>query len=158
MRRTRKLQDLLALIRTGAGEQGIYGLAAAAGRPYRRVHDQVRRLAATGVVRLVPQRQNGRARTLVVPVVRSRAPLLSFNRGWSRPARGLDPETVLAQVLARPTFVDLIACVQHYGLEEVRRLHQTMVADCELSPAAATATARMLNNIEVGRARAAGVG
>lgn len=155
MVQTRKTQELLALIRRGAGEDGIYALAAAAGRPYRRVHDQVKRLAAEGLVRL--ERASVGPRTAIrVRPLRIREPKLSFNRAWSRPGAGVDEETVIAQVLARPTFNDLLACVEHYGLERVQTTRTAMLRAFELSPGAAEASGRMMKNIEIGRARAAG--
>ncbi|HEX7080430.1 MAG TPA: hypothetical protein VF329_05405 [Gammaproteobacteria bacterium] len=155
MARTRKTQELLALIHRGAGEDGIYALAAAAGRPYRRVHDQVKRLAAEGLVRLERASVGPRTALRVRPLP-PREPKLSFNRAWSRPRGGVDEETVIAQVLARPTFNDLLACVEHYGLERVQRARAAMLRAFELSPGAAEASGRMLKNIEIGRARAAG--
>ncbi len=157
MRSTRKLRDLLHLVHAGAGENGIYALAAAARRPYRRVHAQVQRLAAAGVVSLNKQHRGPRARIRVRPAVRARGPTLTFNRAWSRPSGGLDAATLIAQVLARPTFRDVLACVQHYGIEQVRGVYGTMVSELGLAPGAATASARMLTNIELGRARAAGI-
>jgi hypothetical protein len=154
VRRSQKTEDLLRLIRRGAGEKGIYALAAAAGRPYRRVHEQVQRLAAAGAVRL--ERLPGGARSRIrVRSVESRGPALSFNRAWSRPSGGLDEETVIAQVLARPTFRDLLACVDYYGLERVHAIRSVLIGGFELHPGAACATGRMLKNIEIGRARAA---
>jgi hypothetical protein len=154
MRRTQKLDELLTLIRAGAGEEGIYALAAAAGRPYRRVHAQVHRLAAEGVVRL--DRLSGGTRSRMrVRGVESEGPRLSFNRAWSRPSGGVDDERTIAQVLARPTFEDLLACVDYFGLDRVRAVRRSMLAKLELEFGAATATGRMLNNIEIGRARAA---
>lgn len=157
MRSTRKLDELIDLIRAGAGDRGIYALAVAAARPYRRVHDQVRRLAAAGVVRLEKQHRGPRTWIRVYPATRASGPRLRFNRSWSRPVGGVDPETTVAQVLARPTFRDLLACVQHYGLEHVRGVYRTMVDALELAPGAAEASGRMLTNIEVGHARATGI-
>lgn len=155
MAHTRKTQDLLALIDRGAGEDGIYALAAAAGRPYRRVHDQVKRLAAEGLVRLDRVSVGPRTAIRVRPLG-TRKPNLSFNRAWSRPGGGVGEETVIAQVLARPTFEDLLECTEHYGLERVRTIRTAMLRAFELSPGAAEASGRMLKNIEIGRARAAG--
>jgi hypothetical protein len=154
VRQTRKLESLLELIRAGKGERGIYALAAAAGRPYRRVHAQVQRLAEAGLVTLDAQ-TSGRAVTRVRAVNEVREPSFSFNRAWSRPSGGQAPEAVIAQVLARPAFEDLLACVDHYGLSRVRRVHTDMLRRLELRPGAAQACQRMLNNIEIGRARAA---
>jgi len=155
MARTRKTDELLALIRSGAGEHGIYALAAAAGRPYRRVHEQVKRLAAEGSVRLERVSAGPRVAIRVRPL-RARQPKLSFNRAWSKPSAGIDDETLIAQVLSRPTFTDLLACVEHYGFERIRAARLAMIRAFELSPGAAEASGRMLKNIEIGRARAAG--
>lgn len=62
---TRKQMALLALIEARS-PMSIYQLAKAAGRPYRRVHDHVRELAASGRVTLKTVRQNNRRATLVV--------------------------------------------------------------------------------------------
>lgn len=155
MRRTRKIEDLLCLIRDNAGADGIYALAAAAGRPYRRVHEQVKRLAEEGLVRLEPASAGPRARIRVRPAA-GRRPKLSLNRAWSRPSGAIDDETLIAQVLARPTFNDMLACVEHYGIPRVRKRRAAMIAAFELPPGAADASGRMLKNIEIGHARAAG--
>lgn len=159
MRQTEKLKNLMNLIRSGHGERGIYSLAAAAGRPYRRVYDQVKRLAAEGRVILAaePQGRSRRAHIRVRPADQQEAPKLAFNRAWSRPSGGLDPETLIAQVISRPTFDDLLTCTQRFGISRVWEVYENMVEDMMLSPGAAAATARMLTNIEVGRARAAGL-
>lgn len=155
MRRTRKSEELLALIRRGAGEEGIYALAAAAGRPYRRVHQQVKRLAAEGLVHLerVPAGPRTAIRVRPIPARRLK---LTIDRAWSRPAGGVADDTLIAQVLARPTFKDLLACVEHYGLERIQTSRADLIRAFELTPAAAETTGRMLKNIEIGRARAAG--
>jgi hypothetical protein len=159
MRSTRKLRALVDLIRRGQGDRGIYQLARTAGRPYRRVHDQVQRLARAGVVRLTRVHEGPRTATCIQIAAGAPhpQPKLSFNRAWSRPSGGLDAETLIAQVLGRPTFPDLLACVQAFGLEAVRRVFQAVVAAFEIQPGAATASGRMLKNIEIGRARAARV-
>lgn len=154
-RTTRRVEELVALIREGRGEAGIYQLAQAAGRPYRRVHDQVKRLEREGRVRIERRQRGARAvsavRSVEVP------PRLSFDRAWSRPSGGIDADTLIAQVLARPTFRDLLVCVDHYGLDRVARLRADMIRDFELAPGALETSGRMLRNIEVGRARAAGI-
>lgn len=154
MRRARKLEELLRLIRAGAGQQGIYALAVAAGRPYRRVHDQVRRLAATGLVRLETEHHGSRARIRVIPLEQPERPVLQFNRAWSRPSGGIDTDTTIALVLARPTFSDLLGCCMDYGIGRVRRIFETMIAALQLDPKAAEESGRMLSNIEIGLARA----
>jgi hypothetical protein len=157
MRSNRKLAELCKLIRAGAGELGIYALAAAAGRPYRRVHDQVQRLAVAGLVRIDKQVRGPRTQTRVRMARAPAGTVLDFNRAWSRPLGGVDADTVIAQVIARPTFHDLLVCAQDHGIARVRNTFQAMVNGCEIDPSAAAATARMLGNIEVGHARAAGI-
>src|SRR2546423_13369646 len=126
MRSTPKLQRLLTLIRQGRGEQGIYGLAQAARRPYRRVHDQVKKLAAEGLVQLEMRREGPRAFTRVALL--DDAPVrLAHNRAWTRPATAVESDTIIALVLARPTFGDLLACVQRYGSAHVRTLYDDML-------------------------------
>lgn len=154
MRRARKLEELLRLIRAGAGQEGIYALAAAADRPYRRVHDQVRRLAAAGLVRLETERRDSRARIRVIPVAPSVSPVLQFDRAWSRPSGGVDTDTTIALVLARPTFSDLLSCCMEYGIDRVRDIFERMIGAMELHPKAAEESGRMLDNIEIGQARA----
>lgn len=154
MRRSRKLEDLYRLIQAGAGREGIYALAAAAGRPYRRVHDQVKRLAAQGLVKLTTEHDGSRTRVRVLPVEHSAAPALEFNRAWSRPSGGVDANTSIALVLVRPTFNDLLSCCIQYGTERVRDTFEKMIAAMQLAPGAAEEGGRMLNNIEIGRARA----
>ena len=154
MRRARKLEELLRLIRAGAGQEGIYALAAAAGRPYRRVHDQVRRLAAAGLVRLATEHRESRARIRVIPVEQSVRPVLQFDRAWSRPSGGVDTDTTIALVLARPTFRDLLTCCMEYGIDRVRHIFESMIAAMQLDPKAAEESGRMLSNIEIGLARA----
>lgn len=154
MRKARKLEELLRLIQAGAGQEGIYALAAAAGRPYRRVHDQVRRLAADGLVRLATEHQDSRTRIRVVPAEEPVRPVLQFNRAWSRPSGGVDTDTTIALVLARPTFRDLLSCCMQFGIDKVRDIFEKMIAAMQLDPGAAEESGRMLSNIEIGLARA----
>lgn len=154
MRRAPKLEDLFRLIRAGAGREGIYALAAAAGRPYRRVHDQVRRLEAAGLVRLQAEHRGSRTRIQVIPIEQPAPPVLQFDRAWSRPSGGVDSDTVIALVLARPTFSDLLGCCIEYGIDRVRRIFSTMVAALQLDARAAQESGRLLSNIEIGQARA----
>ena len=156
MRRTRKIRELLQLIQAGAGQEGIYALAATAGRPYRRVHDQVRRLAAAGLVRLAAEHHDSRARVRVVPIEDSTAHAMQFNRAWSRPSGAVGIDTIIALVLARPTFDDLLFCCLQYGVGRVRLVFDRMIAALELDPRAAEESGRMLGNIEIGDARASG--
>lgn len=155
MRRTHKLDELLRLIRAGAGARGIYALATAAGRPYRRVHDQVRRLAAAGLVELATERHGSRARVRVVPVEDYPATqALQFDRAWSRPSGGVDTDAGIAMILSRPTFDDLLSCCMEYGIDRVRGIFDLMIAAMQLHPRAAEESGRMLSNIEIGQARA----
>lgn len=153
MRRTRKLDELLRLIRAGAGERGIYALATVAGRPYRRVHDQVRRLAAAGLVKLATERHGSRARVRVA-AVEDTAPALQFDRAWSRPSGGVDTDAGIALILARPTFDDLLCCCMEHGIDRVRGIFDAMIAAMQLHPRAVEESGRMLSNIEIGQARA----
>jgi len=154
MRRARKLEELFRLILAGAGGEGIYALAAAAGRPYRRVHDQVRRLAAAGRVRLETERHGSRIRIRVAAAQPSAPPALQLNRAWSRPSGGVDAQTAIALVLARPTFDDLLGCCIGYGIDRVRATFEMGIATMQLDPKAAAESGRMLSNIEIGQARA----
>lgn len=154
MRHSRKLAELLRLIQAGAGQEGIYALAGAAGRPYRRVHAQVRLLAASGQVRLTSEHRGSRSRIRVTPVGNP-APLQQFDRAWSRPSGGIDIDTSIALVLARPTFGDLLGCCIEYGIVRVRDVFARMIATLQLDPKAAAESGRILSNIEIGHARAA---
>lgn len=154
MRRTRKLEELFRLIQAGAGREGIYALATAAGRPYRRVHAQVRRLAADGLVKLTAEHHDSRTRIRVTPLESSAPSALQFDRAWSRPSGGVDTETVIALVLARPTFDDLLSCCMEYGVDRIRAVFRSMIAAMQLDPKAAEESGRMLSNIEIGQARA----
>jgi predicted nucleotidyltransferase len=58
---------LLAAVRTHRGGVTIYGLAADLGRPYRRVFEAVKRLAAEGVVRVESAVLKNRRVVLVLP-------------------------------------------------------------------------------------------
>lgn len=154
MRRAPKLEELYRLIQAGAGRDGIYALAAAAGRPYRRVHDQVRHLAAAGRVKLATEHNGSRTRIRVIAVEQPPPPLLQFNRAWSRPSGGVDTDTTIALVLARPTFRDLLSCCMEFGIERVRGIFEKMIAAMQLDPGASAESGRMLSNIEIGLARA----
>ncbi|MGH8295972.1 MAG: hypothetical protein ACRETZ_10840 [Steroidobacteraceae bacterium] len=154
MRRARKREQLFRLIQAGAGEGGIYALAAAAGRTYRRVHDEVRRLAAAGLVKLAVEHHGSRTRIRVAAIEQPASPALQFNRAWSRPSGGVDADTAIALVLARPTFDDLLACCMAYGIDRVRGVFERMVAALQVHPQAAEEDGRMLSNIEIGQARA----
>jgi predicted transcriptional regulator len=147
------MDALLELVRRGHGEQGIYALAQRAGRPYRRVYSHVQSLANAGFVTLSRSQAHGRSVVRVRPV--QDTPKLSFNRAWSRPDRQIDADTFIAGVLKRPTFSDLLTCVQCYGLNHVNSVYRAMLLNRNLSEEAASDTARMLKNIEIGYGRAA---
>ena len=69
----RRREHLLAAVRARRSGMTIYALARALGRPYRRVFDAVRRLAAEGALRAEPVARNNRRATLVtVPSARAR--------------------------------------------------------------------------------------
>ena len=69
-------EALLAAVRVRRAGVTIYGLARQLGRPYRRVFESVRRLAAEGAVRVEPVLRNNRRATLVsAPLPPGRLPL-----------------------------------------------------------------------------------
>lgn len=165
-RLTASQQRLLNAVAAGHGKAGIYGLAGVLGRPYRRVYDQVRMLEAAGRLRTVRGRAGGRRVVRVLPrrsAPRAGAasastpagPPLRFNRAWSALGKRFDADATIAQVLARPTFRDLLACVLEFGLDRVRDRLAAMVSAFELSPQLVVEDARMLANIESGLHRAA---
>ena len=69
-----KRARLLAAVRAQRGGVTIYGLARRLGRPYRRVFDAVRRLAAEGVLLVEPVARNNRRATLVTAPSSRRRP------------------------------------------------------------------------------------
>lgn len=152
IRRNAKRNQLLALIGRGKGRQGIYALARAARRPYRRVYDAVRAFEAQGRVRLVPL-ADGR-RTLAVEPVATAPPLkLEFNRAYSAPGQAIPDETQVALVLAQPSFRDLLACVDRFGLAFVEAIRARMLARDELGASASRTTRMLLDDIIIGRQR-----
>jgi len=70
-------EALLAAVRLRRAGVTIYGLALQLGRPYRRVFESVKRLAAEGAVRVEPVLRNNRRATLVsaAPLSHARSPL-----------------------------------------------------------------------------------
>lgn len=69
-------EALLAAVRVRRAGVTIYGLARQLGRPYRRVFESVKRLAAEGAVRVEPVLRNNRRATLVsAPLSHERSPL-----------------------------------------------------------------------------------
>src|SRR6185312_12063549 len=53
--------------------------------------------------------------------------VLQFNRAWSRPSGGVDIDTTIALVLARPTFNDLLTCCMECGIDRVRDIFERMI-------------------------------
>lgn len=153
---TLKQSELLAYLRGTPSAPGIYGLARALGRQYRRVFDDVMRLASAGLLTVTPTFKNGRKVSLVqLPVDRPAQPSLSYSRVWSSPATGVDDRVLIASVLAEPTFGDVLACCRHYGLDKVKRVFDSMLGTDELGELTQLSLIRMLSNIEIGFARAA---
>lgn len=69
-------EALLAAVRVRRAGVTIYGLARQLGRPYRRVFESVKRLAAEGAVRVEPVLRNNRRATLVsAPLSHESSPL-----------------------------------------------------------------------------------
>jgi hypothetical protein len=88
-----KRARLLAAVRARPAGVTIYGLARALGRPYRRVHETVQRLAAEGALRLQPSARNNRRATLV-STASARRP------ATTPPAHLSDAERMALQALA----------------------------------------------------------
>jgi len=149
---TNKRAQLLKLIRAGHGRRGIYALARKADRPYRRVHDAVQAFAAAGLVRLVAS-TSGRRTLAVDAIPAGKAPAFEFNRAYSAPGVVLPPESQVAMVIAQPSFRDLLACVDHFGLPFVERVRAEMLARGELGATAARTTRTLLDDLVIGRAR-----
>jgi hypothetical protein len=153
---TPKQAALLQRVRDAGEVQGVYALAKALGRPYKRVLENLRTLQAAGLVELSNERRSGRKTILVRRSRRrGRQPQLSYNRVWSSPVSGVDDTVLIASVLARPTFDDLLTCCRHYGLPRVRSVYMTMLGTGELDALVQQSVSRMLANIEIGFARAA---
>lgn len=81
-------------------------------------------------------------------------PKLEFNRTWSAPGKKFTPSQIIAQVLAEPTFNDILTCAVHYGLDDVRAAYDEMLRRDELDGLAAAICCRALRNIEIGFLRA----
>ncbi len=153
---TPKQAELLAYLRSSSRTPGIYGLAKALGRPYKRVFDDVARLASAGLLSVRPTFENGRKVSLVqLPVERPAQPSLSYSRIWSSPVTGADDRVLIASVLAEPTFGDVLACCRHYGIAKVKGIFDSMLGTDELGEMTQLSLIRMLSNIEIGFARAA---
>lgn len=140
----------------GGRVDSVYDLAAKLGRPYRRVFDQVKMLAAEGYLVLSPGQQDGRRKTgIALAKAVGGVPELSFNRIWSAAPEALPETTLIASVLARPSFDDVLRLTLHYGLPKVRKVFQAMAAAGDLQGWSLKESARTLANVEIGLARAA---
>lgn len=89
-----KRARLLGAVRARPSGITIYGLARTLGRPYRRVHDAVRRLAAEGALSLEPVARNNRRATLVTAASAVRQP------ATTPPAHLSDAERIALVALA----------------------------------------------------------
>lgn len=140
-----------------AGEvRGVYALAKALRRPYNRVHDNIQALAADGRIEIVRTTHGGRrVVSMRVGALPAAQPALSYSRIWSSPRTGVNDKTLIASVVAKPTFDDLLRCCLHYGVAQVRQVYLEMLAANELSALGARTVGRMLANVEIGFARAA---
>lgn len=138
---------------------GVYRLAKLLGRPYRRVFDHVKTLEREGLLRVTREVRTGRRQSVIeaVPVNRIAAsrPPMTRTRIWSAPIDAVDDRTLIASVLAEPTFDDLLSSVLHYGLQAVRATYRRMLDAGHFEPWAQQEAARILDNIEIGFARAA---
>jgi hypothetical protein len=161
-RLTTKEAALLAHLRLVHGASSIYELARSVRRPYRRVYQQVRKLAVLGLVTLEKGLVDNRTAFRVRPVAQGKTrvanatqPSLSHNRAWSRPTSGVDDDTLIALVISNPNFPDLLACAKHFGIERIRAVYRKMLDGFHLRPSVAEEAGRMLENIEIGFRRAA---
>lgn len=89
-----KRAQLLAAVRAQRSGVTIYGLARMLGRPYRRVFDAVRRLAAEGALRVEPVARNNRRATLVT------APSARIGPAITSPGHLSGAERIALQALA----------------------------------------------------------
>jgi hypothetical protein len=152
---SRKQAALLRYIEKAGEVHGVYELAQSLGRPYKRVLEHVRVLAAVGLLDLEKQIANGRVVTLIRARNRRKQPVLSYSRVWSSPVSGVDDTVLIASVLAEPTFDDVLACCRHYGVSRVRQVFNAMLRTGEMPSIVQKSVGRMLTNIEIGFARAA---
>lgn len=154
---TPKQQEVFDYIDRAGEVRGVYALAKGLRRPYNRVLDNVRELAAGGRIEIVPAKQGGRRVTLlrIAGKTPDKQPTLSYNRIWSSPVTGVSDTTLIASVIAKPTFDDVLQCCLHYGVDRVRQVYLQMLAANELSAIGARAVGRILANVEIGFARAA---
>ena len=152
---TDKQKSLLQHVRDAGEVRGVYTLAKAVGRPYKRVLEHLRALQMAGLVELIERREGGRRVTVIRESRGKGRPKLSYNRVWSSPVSGVNDTVLIAGVLAEPTFDDVLACCRHYGVARVREVFSSMLGTDELAPLVQQSVSRMLANIEIGFARAA---
>lgn len=153
---TASQQTLIDCLKAQGGRvDSVYDLAAKLGRPYRRVFDQVKMLAAQGYLALNSTQSGGRRKTsIALAGPAAGTPELSFNRIWSSPPETLPEDTLIASVLTQPAFEDVLRLSLHYGLPKVRKVFQEMVASGDLQGWSLKESARTLANVEIGLARA----
>jgi len=139
-----------------AGEvRGVYTLAKAVGRPYKRVLEHLHALQAAGKIDLISQMDCGRRITMIRASAGKSQPELSYSRIWSSPITGVNDTVLIASVLAEPTFDDVLTCCRHYGVARVREVYTSMLGTDEMGRLVQKSVGRMLANIEIGFARAA---
>ena len=93
----------------------------------------------------VPRKPRAKAASL-------RRPELSFPYDWSNRAMGVDQ--LIAAVLERGIFSDVLALARHYGLRRVQKAHDKMQVSSGTASLHARSLDRMLRNIEAGFASA----
>ncbi|GEM_PF-2171221 len=156
---TAKQQGLLDFVAEHGRVESVYTLSKLLSRPYRRVFDHVKVLQKAGLLKLSPSHNEGRRHSTIevvkVPPEPPAQPQLSYSRSWSSPVTGVGDRTLIASVLAEPTFGDVLKCARHYGLDRVRDVYGRMLEQGDLKPWAAIESGRILSNIEIGFARAA---
>lgn len=154
---TPKQREVLRYIDRAGEVRGVYALAKGLRRPYNRVLDNVRKLADEGRIEIMPVKHGGRRVTLLRVAGKSsdQQPALSYNRIWSSPMTGVSDTTLIASVVAKPTFDDVLQCCLYYGVDRVRQVYLQMLAANELSAIGARTVGRMLANVEIGFAHVA---
>jgi hypothetical protein len=81
---------------------------------------------------------------------------LEFNRTWSVPRDKVPDDVIIAAVLARPTFDDMLEICWTFGIGRVRAILDEMRESGDIGRFAAEISGRMINNIEKGFALAHG--
>lgn len=89
----------------------------------------------------VPRKPRAKAASL-------RHPELSFPYDWSNSAMGADQ--LIAAVLERGIFSDVLAVTRHYGLRRVQKTYDKMQVQSGTTPLRDRSLDRMLRNIEAG--------